>query len=204
MATLSIQIKGPAVSLRSSSLSEDTWERCREKIGLKGSGGWYGLLEDDFFLGMDAVTRSGKAILHWQDLDDDLYLLGAIPARRTIMRIKHSAKRKSFHKTLNQLLEHGMLFPLFHNSIRSIAFDPDNEHNVAIAESRVGPLFTFTWDVPDLELFNPEALEFCWVKVNLYGKREFLLFTDILYKKMPAKEIKTGKTVVKSWELIRK
>lgn len=168
------------------------------------SGGWYNLLEDDFFLGMDAVTEGGKAILHWEDLDDDLLLLGVVPGRRAVMNIRHSARKKNFRKTLNQLLEHGMLFPLFHNSVRSIGFDPDHGHSLAIAESRFGKIFTFSWEVPDMELFNPEALEFCWVKVELFNKREYMLFTEVLYKKMPPKEIKKGKTIVKSWELVMK
>jgi hypothetical protein len=55
-----------------------------------------------------------------------------------------------------------------------------------------------------MELFNPEALEFCWVKVNLFEKREFLLFTDVLYKGAQPKEVKMGKTLIKSWEIIVK
>lgn len=155
-------------------------------------------------MGLDATSKSGKAVLHWHDLDDDLYLVGAVAGRRAFMNIRHSARKKNFRKTLNQLLEHGMLFPLFHNSIRSIGFDPESEHSIAVAESRFGHVFTFTWDVPDMELFNPEALEFCWVKVDLFNKREYLLFTEVLYKKLPPKEVKHGKTIVKSWELVVK
>jgi hypothetical protein len=73
-----------------------------------------------------------------------------------------------------------------------------------VAESRTGPVYTFSWEVPDMELFNPEALEFCWVKVNLFEKREFLLFTDVLYKGAQPKEVKMGKTLIKSWEIIVK
>jgi hypothetical protein len=204
MAVLTIQIKGPAMVIRSASLNQRSWKEITNKIAESGSGGFYNLLEDEFFMGTSVSTKGGKPVLHWHDLDEDLYLLGALPGKRATMNIRHSARRKNFRKTLNQLLEHGMLFPLFHNSIRSIGFDPESEHGIAVAESRTGPVYTFSWEVPDMELFNPEALEFCWVKVNLFEKREFLLFTDVLYKGAQPKEVKMGKTLIKSWEIIVK
>lgn len=203
MATLSIQIKGPCVHLRSASFNPKQWEIYADKVNQQKSGGWYNLLEDDFFLGIKSDSTDGKAILHWKDMDE-LSLLGVSPGKKSIMHIRHSNNKKGFRKNLNQLLEQGMLFPLFNNSIRSLGFDPLADHSVTVAESQIGPVFHFSWQVPDMEVFNPEALEFCWVKVNLYGKREFLIFTEVLYKKRSPDEVKPGKTMVKSWELILK
>lgn len=203
MATLTIQIKGPCVLLRSASFDSKHWQACAEKINQQKSGGWYNLLEDDFFIGLKTVSEEGKPIIHWKDMDE-LILFGVNPGKKSVMNIRHSNSKKGFRKTLNQLLEQGMLFPLFNNSVRSLAFDPVADHSATVAESQIGPAFNFSWKVPDMEVFNPEALEFCWVKVNLYGKRDFFLFTEVLYKKRSPDEVKPGKTIIKSWELILK
>jgi hypothetical protein len=188
--------------IRASSLEKKSWNACRKKVESVNNMGWYAMLEDDFFMGVRCATASGKAVMHWHDLDDAIFVTGAVPGKRSVMNIRVSTSKKGFRKTLDQLLEKGMLFPLFHNSIRTINFAPDDAHPVAVTENTIGEMFTFIWDIPDLELFNPEQLEFCWIKINIADEREFLLFTEVLYKKKTAKQIITGDVQIKSWELI--
>ena len=188
--------------VRASSLTKKSWKSCRKKVEQLNDMGWYSMLEDDFFMGVPCVTSSGKAILHWQDLDDEIFLTGAVPGKRCVMNIRMSTSRRGHRKTLDQLLEKGMLFPLFHNSIRTVNFSPDDSFPVVITENTAGEIMTFEWEVPELHLFNPEQLEFCWIRINVADERSILLFTEVLYKKKPAVQVLAGHTRVKSWELI--